>query len=93
MSFWVNQMGWDAMAIAKTPYILSLSLEKRIIPRAAVVRFLLDKGLKDKIASPTYPFVMSEELFLDMLKKRFKDESSYLLKLYEQKLMLANIRD
>ncbi|XP_058723461.1 uncharacterized protein LOC131595186 isoform X3 [Vicia villosa] len=45
MNFWVNQLGWDAMAIAKIPDILSLSLEKRIIPRAAVVQFLLDKGV------------------------------------------------
>ncbi|MCI10156.1 mTERF protein, partial [Trifolium medium] len=43
MSFWVNQLGWDAMAIAKTPHILSLSLEKKIIPRAAVVQYLLSK--------------------------------------------------
>ncbi|GAU51532.1 hypothetical protein TSUD_413970 [Trifolium subterraneum] len=93
MSFWVNQMGWDAMAIAKAPYVLSLSLEKRIIPRAAVVQFLLNKGLKDKIPSLTYPIVMSEELFLDMLNKRCKYESSYLLKLYEEKINLANTKD
>ena len=85
MSFWVNQMGWDAMAIAKTPFILTLSLEKRIIPRAAVVQFLLDKGLINKIASLTNLFVVPEKLFLDMLIKRFKNESSYLLKLYEEK--------
>jgi mTERF domain-containing protein len=85
MSFWVNQMGWDAMAIAKKPYILTLSLEKRIIPRAAVVQFLLNKGLINKNASLTNLFVMTEKLFLDMLIRRFKNESSYLLKLYEEK--------
>jgi mTERF domain-containing protein len=85
MNFWVNQMGWDAMAIAKTPFILTLSLEKRIIPRAAVVQFLLNKGLINKNASLTNLFVMTEKLFLDMLIRRFKNESSYLLKLYEEK--------
>ncbi|GAU47452.1 hypothetical protein TSUD_404010 [Trifolium subterraneum] len=93
MSFWVNQLGWDAMAIAKSPYVLSLSLEKTIIPRAAVVQYLLSKGLRNKNASLTCPFVIREKLFLDMLKKRFKDEYSYLLKLYEEKLNLANTRD
>jgi mTERF domain-containing protein len=78
-------LGWDAMAIAKKPYILTVSLEKRIIPRAAVVQFLLDKGLINKIASLTNLFVVPEKLFLDMLIKRFKNESSYLLKLYEEK--------
>ncbi|RHN73180.1 putative transcription regulator mTERF family [Medicago truncatula] len=43
MNFWVNQLGWDAMAIAKTPFILCSSLEKRIILRAAVVQFLEEK--------------------------------------------------
>ncbi|XP_058726491.1 uncharacterized protein LOC131597844 [Vicia villosa] len=93
MSFWVNQLGWDAMAIAKTPYVLSLSLEKRIIPRAAVVQYLLGKGLTKKSASLTSPFVVSEKMFLDKFVKRFKKESSYLLKLYEEKLNPAYTRD
>ncbi|MCH93487.1 mTERF protein [Trifolium medium] len=93
MSFWVNQMGWDAMAIAKSPYILSLSLEKRIIPRALVVQFLLKKGLRKKDASLTYPFKKSEMLFLDRFIKPFKEDSSYLLKLYEEKPSLAQTRD
>ncbi|XP_058727915.1 uncharacterized protein LOC131599645 [Vicia villosa] len=93
MSFCVNQLGWDAMVIAKTPYILSLSLEKRIIPRAAVVQFLLDKGLRNKSASLTCPFVVSEKMFLYMFIKRFRKESSYLLKLYEEKLNPAHTRD
>ena len=85
MNFWVNQLGWDAMAIAKTPYILSLSLEKRIIPRAAVVQFLLNKGLTNRNASLTYPFVVTDKLFLNLFIKRFENEASYLLKLYEEK--------
>jgi mTERF domain-containing protein len=43
MSFWVNQLGWDAMAIAKSPYVLSLGLEKKIIPRAHLCSILLVK--------------------------------------------------
>ncbi|GAU10352.1 hypothetical protein TSUD_417590 [Trifolium subterraneum] len=34
MSFWVNQLGWDALDIAKMPRVFGASLEKRIIPRA-----------------------------------------------------------
>jgi len=93
MDFWVNQLGWDAMAIAKTPFILSSSLEKRIIPRAAVVQFLLNKGLTHKNASLTYPFVVTDKLFLDMFIKRFQNEASYLLKLYEEKRNLGYTRD
>jgi len=89
MSFWVNQLGWDAKDIAKTPDILSLSLEKRIIPRATVVQFLLSNGLRNKNASLIYPFLMPEKLFLDTFIKRFENAASYLLKLYEEKLHLA----
>ncbi|XP_027189197.1 uncharacterized protein [Cicer arietinum] len=45
MTFWVNQLGWDAMALVKGSAILLLSLEKRIIPRAQVVQYLLKKVL------------------------------------------------
>ncbi|CAJ2662108.1 unnamed protein product [Trifolium pratense] len=93
MSFWVNQLGWDALALAKGPSVLSNSLEKSIIPRASVVQFLLKKGLRKKDASLTCPFVVSEQVFLDTCVKRFKEETSYLLKLYEEKLSLAQTRD
>ncbi|KAK2395028.1 transcription termination factor MTERF5, chloroplastic [Trifolium repens] len=92
MDFWVNKMGWDARAIAKAPHILPLSLEKRIIPRAPVVQFLLEKGLRKKNASLTYPFFMHEKLFRDGYLKRHK-EGSYLLKLYDEKLNLAYTTD
>ncbi|XP_013463269.2 uncharacterized protein [Medicago truncatula] len=93
MGFWVNQLGWDAMAIAKTPLILSLSLEKTIIPRALVVQYLLSKGLRNKSASLTYPFVVTEKRFLDRFIKHFENEASNMLKLYEDKLNLAYTRD
>ncbi|CAK8531731.1 unnamed protein product [Lathyrus sativus] len=86
MNFWVNQLGWDALVLAKQPSLLSLSLEKRITPRAAVVQFLLNNGLRNKNASLSSPFVVPEEIFLDRFIKRFEKESSYLLKLYEEKL-------
>jgi mTERF domain-containing protein len=93
MSFWVNQMGWDVLALVKGPSVFSNSLEKRIIPRASVVQFLLKKGLRNKNASLTYPFVVPEKLFLNAFIMRFKEESSYLLKLYEEKLTPAQTRD
>jgi len=41
----------------------------------------------------TYPFVMTDKLFLHRYIIRFKEQSSYLLKLYEEKLNLAHTRD
>ncbi|XP_058723455.1 uncharacterized protein LOC131595184 [Vicia villosa] len=92
MSFWVDELGWDAMAIAKLPRVLGASLERKIIPRAYVVQYLLKKGLHKK-ASLTTPLVVSDKLFLNRYIKHYKEESSSLLKLYEQKLNLAHATD
>nr|XP_027188183.1 uncharacterized protein LOC113783882 isoform X2 [Cicer arietinum] len=93
MSFWVNDLGWDAMAIAKRPRVLGASLERRIKPRASVLQYLLNKGLLKKNASLTSPFVHSDKLFHDRYIKHYKEESSYLLKLYKEKLNLAHVGD
>ncbi|PNY15042.1 mTERF protein [Trifolium pratense] len=37
MSYWVNQLGWDATAIVKQPTVFGSSLERRIVPRATTV--------------------------------------------------------
>jgi len=89
MSFWVNQLGWDSLALAKFPQMFCYSLEKRIIPRAFVVQFLLMKGLREKNASLVAPFTYSEKLFLSKFVFSFKEESDYLLKLYEEKMKHA----
>ncbi|CAL5194885.1 unnamed protein product [Lathyrus oleraceus] len=93
MDFWVNQLGWDAMALAKQPNVLCFSFEKRIIPRASVMQFLLMNGLRNKNVSLTSPFVPPEKVFRDRFIKRFENESSYLLNLYEEKLKLAYTGD
>ncbi|KAK2395018.1 transcription termination factor MTERF5, chloroplastic [Trifolium repens] len=93
MSFWVNQMGWDVLALAKGPLLFSMSLEKRIIPRALVVQFLLKKGLREENSSLASPFIVSNKKFRDKFINRYEEESSYLLKLYEEKLTLAHTRE
>jgi mTERF domain-containing protein len=93
MSFWVNQLGWDATATVKDPKVFDSSLERRIIPRASVVQYLLKKGLLRKKASLTTPCVINDKLFFDKYINRYKEESSYLLKLYAEKLSVAHARD
>jgi len=85
MNFWVNQLGWNSLALTKRPHIFTHSLEKWIIPRAFVVQYLLMKGLRKKNASLVTPFRYSEKVFLSKFVFSFKEESGYLLKLYEEK--------
>ncbi|GAU11139.1 hypothetical protein TSUD_197620 [Trifolium subterraneum] len=88
-----NGVGWDSLDIARTPAILQFSLEKRIIPRGLVVQFLISKGLRRKDASMYTPFVLSEKLFVEKFVNSFTEHSSDLLKLYEEKMNLADSRN
>jgi mTERF domain-containing protein len=63
------------------------SLSQRIIPRAFVLQYLLNKGLWK--TSLVNPFNYTEKVFLEKCVFKFKEESDYLLKLYEDKMNLA----
>ncbi|CAI8610619.1 unnamed protein product [Vicia faba] len=93
MDFWVHHLGLDSLDLARAPGILQCSLEKRIIPRASVVQFLISKGLRRKDAGVYTPFVVSEKLFVEKFVKGFEEHSSDLIKLYEEKLNLADGRN
>ncbi|CAL5347007.1 unnamed protein product [Camellia sinensis] len=41
MNFFVNKMGWESSFVPRNPLLVSLSLEKRIVPRCAVYQVLL----------------------------------------------------
>jgi len=93
MSFWVNQLGWNSLALTKRPHIFSYSLEKRIIPRASVLQFLLTKGLREKNGNLVAPLTYREELFFSKFVFSFNEESDYLLKLCEEKMKLASTKE
>ncbi|XP_022637352.1 uncharacterized protein LOC106760040, partial [Vigna radiata var. radiata] len=85
MNLWVNELGRDPLELVHRPMIFDLSMEKTIIPRARVVQHLLSKGLR-KSANFVYPISIPEKLFLARFVTCFKEESSQLLKLYQEKV-------
>ncbi|KAI9194860.1 hypothetical protein LWI28_009739 [Acer negundo] len=91
MDFFFNKMGLESSYIAKCPIFLGYSLQKRIIPRAAVFQFLLSKGLiKSKHTLLAALFNYSEKVFLERFVNSY-DEDLQLLKLYKHKLDLSKI--
>ncbi|KAI4345450.1 hypothetical protein L6164_012573 [Bauhinia variegata] len=90
MSFWVNQLGWDSLVLAERPLVFRYSFEKRIVPRASVLHFLLSEGLISKKANKIAAFDLTEMLFLQKYVQCFEEKSSQILKLYEEKLNLKH---
>ena len=93
MDFFVNKMGRESSLIARRPLLISLSLEKRIIPRYSVIQVLLSKGLIKNDTSLVVLFESTEKMFLRKFVNGFKEEAPQLMKLYQEKINLSKKQD
>ena len=89
MRFFVKKMGKESAWIAGRPALLSLSLEKRIIPRYSVVEVLLSKGLITKDFSLSAVFQSTENMFLQKFVNPYEEEAPELLNLYQKKVRIS----
>ncbi|KAJ9184756.1 hypothetical protein P3X46_004451 [Hevea brasiliensis] len=92
MDFYINKMGWDSSYIAQHPVLISLGLDKRIVPRCSVIQVLLSKGLMKQTRFSS-PLIISEESFLHKFVTPYEEEVPHLLKLYREKLEIAKCKD
>ncbi|MED6200214.1 hypothetical protein PIB30_082918 [Stylosanthes scabra] len=76
MKLWVNQLGWNPLALARMPWLFGCNLERRIIPRAFVLQHLLAKGLIKKNDNWGTPFLIPEDMFLKKFVECFTEEKS-----------------
>ncbi|KAF5462747.1 hypothetical protein F2P56_018730 [Juglans regia] len=83
MDFFVNKMSLEPSVVFKRPSLVSLSLEKRLIPRGLVVQVLFAKGLVKKDISMSSLFECPDETFLRKFVMPHKEEASELLKLFK----------
>ncbi|XP_065853666.1 uncharacterized protein [Euphorbia lathyris] len=79
MSFLVNDMGRKPEFVAMHPVVLTLSLEKRIVPRCAVIRTLFLKGLIETELIPFQFLLVSEKQFLAKFVNDHLEEVPHLL--------------
>ncbi|KAJ6935103.1 transcription termination factor MTERF8 [Populus alba x Populus x berolinensis] len=89
MDLFVNKLGWESAYIAKNPTFSSYSLEKRLIPRALVLQFLVSIGLVEKSFRSLAFFNTPEDKFRQVFIDRH-GESTRILKFYEEKLNLSS---
>ncbi|XP_065870880.1 transcription termination factor MTERF15, mitochondrial-like [Euphorbia lathyris] len=91
VDFYVNKLGLHYSVIVSCPPLLGYSLRKRLIPRGAVIEFLLSKGLVKLNSSITSLFTCSERHFLEKYVK-CHEEAPRLIQLYNRKLNLSHTR-
>ncbi|KAI9075898.1 hypothetical protein K1719_042178 [Acacia pycnantha] len=85
MEILVDKLGCPPSTIPKYAVVLTLSIIKRIIPRASVFQVLLTKGLVKK-ESLLSIFVCTERDFLKRFIRGHDDQGCKLLKYYQAKL-------
>ena len=90
MDFLVNKMGMKSSLLIERPGLVSLSLEKRLIPRGLIIQVLLSKGLVKKDVKMYLLFECPERKFLEKYVMPHKEEASELLKLYKEKMDSSN---
>ncbi|XP_059440985.1 uncharacterized protein LOC132173488 [Corylus avellana] len=74
MAFFVNKLKMKPWLISKNPYIITLSLEKRIIPRCSVLLLLLSKGFVTADTSLVTVLKMTEKKFVEKLVCKYQNE-------------------
>ncbi|XLR08742.1 hypothetical protein HN51_063749 [Arachis hypogaea] len=87
IEFFVKELGWKPLDVTNYPVLLSLNLEKRVVPRAAVLKILMANGAI-KSCKHLLAYTVSEEMFFKSYVNRGKDQAPELLKLYREKMNL-----
>lgn len=93
MDFLVNKMGLEASYVAERPQLICYSLEKRYLPRASVIQFLISNGLLEQKDSRRVARMLecSEKAFKRKCLTCLKGEPQ-LLKLCRDKFDLFKVR-
>ncbi|KAG5559930.1 hypothetical protein RHGRI_003277 [Rhododendron griersonianum] len=90
MDFLVNKTGWGSSFFVRRPEVVSLSLEKRVVPRNAVYQVLWSNGLiRSKDIRLETLLLLSEKQFLKKVLSYQEEAAPKLLKLYKENLDLA----
>ncbi|KAI3782452.1 hypothetical protein L2E82_12499 [Cichorium intybus] len=87
MDFLVNKMGFETSIVTNNFALVSLSMEKRIIPRSLIYQYFLDNGLmKDEIYFGFMWWLKcTEKIFIKRLE-RYETKAPGVLKFYREKL-------
>ncbi|XP_031249766.1 transcription termination factor MTERF15, mitochondrial-like [Pistacia vera] len=91
MDFFVNKMGWQPSAVARTTRALCCSLEKTIIPRCRVLRVLLFNDLIKNNLSMSSVLKATEKHFIDKFLSKYQEQVPQLFDIYQGKVDLPEL--
>lgn len=91
MRFLVQDMGWSAEDVLKTPGVLSPNLDKTIVPRCRVVKALKEKGLVKSDSCVSTFVLITEKVFLERYVSRFQKLVPGLMDLYRGNIDHVNV--
>ncbi|KAK1318670.1 hypothetical protein QJS10_CPB04g00425 [Acorus calamus] len=81
--FFIGKLGWDPSSLSGCPVLLSLDLEKRVIPRCSALQVLLSKGLIKKDMKWNNALIWREKQFLERFVTKYKEEAPELMWTYQ----------
>ncbi|KAK1277827.1 hypothetical protein QJS04_geneDACA003678 [Acorus gramineus] len=80
--FFVGELGWEPPSLSRCPVLITLSLEKRVIPRCSVLEVLLSKGLIEKDMKWSTALKLTEKQFLERFVTKYEEEAAELMRAY-----------
>lgn len=86
LGFFVSKLKMTPSTISKNPFLLLLSLEKRIIPRCSVLHLLMLKGLIGENTSILNMFRISEQKFVDKVVSKYQNEVPDIIRAHQGKI-------
>ncbi|KAG6523239.1 transcription termination factor MTERF8, chloroplastic-like [Zingiber officinale] len=78
-----EKLGWTPENTVKNPSLLSMSLEKRMMPRYAVLSILMHKGLI-KPGFTGYHFLMSSKKFMMQFVTNYQEKAPEIVEAYQK---------
>ncbi|CAA0823573.1 Mitochondrial transcription termination factor family protein [Striga hermonthica] len=84
VEFYTRTVGFDRSILVRSPSLLTLSVEKRMIPRLRVMEMVKSRGLLEKEPSFVTVLKITEKKFLSVYVSRFSSDAQELKEAYEK---------
>ncbi|KAH7667358.1 mTERF domain-containing protein mitochondrial protein [Dioscorea alata] len=94
VEFLEGKLGWERSYLMANPVVISLSLEKRIVPRCAVLALLVsNKVVKLKNGVRARHLMMGQQWFLDKFVSRFESDVPGVVDAIQGKVEFTGFRE